>query len=678
TARDARIQKSPAYKFYINGKIVGIGPFQGYQDKVTYIAYDVTNYLNKNINIISAICESSAKEKSFLMQLYIKYETSDTTIITDRSWKSFNAQSIYNPHGTKTSNAYHYIDPFESIDSRKIPLGWMQIGFNDSCWENVGERHQYYDKLLAVSKPPFEIEEISPVSVKFLGHGDYDIILGSGYFGSLKLKFDKALPGDTILIRGERDIFPWTVTDWEKWIIRDSLQTIEEVGYVWTDSLQIRGYQGSDTLDASNIKFVAIRYPFDDTIGNFSSSDSLLNRIYEFCKISMKNLNVDYFWDTPQNERIAYEAGGVIQQMTSYTMDRDYALARFATEYQYYEPTWPHEYKMQSVLMGVDSSSNYLIKNVAASALDWPLIYQDGYNYKNVNSDNTFIDNIINSWNYFAYDHLSKIAMYMDESYPNMGFNAERIQLQTVAKVIKENYNKTFYSKNLKRYIDGFHSPNAAMHSSFMPIDFNMVPENLRDNIADYLSSRNMDCGVFGSQFYLWSLYKLNRGEKALELIVSHDKNSWYNMIHRLNAANTCEAWDPSGKSDMSKSHGWGSAAGNMIQRGLMGINPIEPGFKKISIKPQIGNLKYANIEFPTIKGKVSVIVFRNLDSYNIEISIPANTTAKVFVRKMLSTGTEVEVDGRNINGDLDSDGKFIMFDNIGSGFHTFKRSLIH
>ena len=704
TSRDARIQKSPAYKFYINGELIGIGPFQGYHDKVTYQGYDVTNYLNKNCtNVLSAICESSVKEKSFLMQLYIQYENSDTTIITDDSWKSLSAQYIYNPHGTKTSNAYHYIDPFESIDSRKIPKGWMDLEFDDANWRNAGERHQYYDKLMAVSKPPFEIEEISPTLVKYLGNGNYDIDLGGGYFGSLKLIFDKALPGDTILIRGEKDIYPWTVTNWEKWIIRDSSQIIEEVGYVWTDTLQIRNYRGSDTLNASNIKFVAIRYPFDDNMGNFISSDTLLNKIYEFCKTSIKNLDVDYFWDTPQNERVAYEAGGVIQQMTSYTMDRDYALARFATEYQYYEPTWPHEYKMQSIFMGwedflytgniksikkhwnilkekkynVDSTSNFLIKNIASSALDWPRIYQDGYDYKNKNNKNLFIDNVINAWNYFAYDYLAKMAVYLNKFYPDMGYDSENNKFFRIAKAIKKNYNKTFYNKNFKRYVDGFHSSHAAIHSSFMPIDFNMVPENLKNDIAGYLESRKMDCGVFGSQFYLWSLYKLNLDRKAMELIVSKDTNSWYNMIYRLKATDVCEAWDPSGKSDMSKSHAWGSSAGNMIQRGLMGINPIEPGFKKISIKPQLGNLEYANIDFPTIKGKVSVNVFRDSDNYNIEVNIPANTTAKVFISRMESIGTEVEVDGKIVNGYLDKDSKYIVLDNIGSGFHTFRRSLL-
>jgi len=703
TSRDARIQKSPAYKFYINGKLVGVGPFQGYKDKVTYIGYNVTNYLkNNSMNTLSAICESSVKEKSFLMQLYIQYEKGDTTIITDKSWKSFNAQAIYNPHGTKTSNAYHYIDPFESIDSRKIPVGWMTSGFDDSSWKKARERHSYYDKLMAVSKPPFEIEEISPASIENIGNGDYDIALGSGYFGSLKLKFDNALPGDTITIRGERDIYPWTVVDWEKWIIGDSSQVIEEVGYVWTDSLQIRGYGGADTLDQSNIKFVAIRNPFDDTAASFQSSSPLLNRIYEFCKRSMKHLNVDFYWDTPQNERLAYEGGAIIQQMTSYTMDREYALARFATEYQYYEPTWPHEYKMQSILMGwqdflytgniesikkhwttlkekkyhIDSSSNFLIENVAATALDWPPPYLDGYNYEDDNSSNIFIDNVLNAWNYYAYDHLAKMAVNLNASYPKRGFDSEHIEFANLAEAIKDNYNRTFYGSNIKRYVDGLNSSHAAMHSSFMPVFFDMVPGDYKNDIANYLESRNMDCGVFGSQFFLWALYKLNKGEKALELITSKNKNSWYHVIHDLKAANVTEAWDPSGKPDMSKSHAWGSSAGNIIQRGLMGINPIEPGFKKISIKPQTGDLEFANIDLPTIKGKVNVNVFFSSNTYNVEINIPANTTAKVYIKKMGNESAEVEVDGKILKGTFDEDREYVVFDNVGSGFHSFKRTI--
>jgi hypothetical protein len=146
--------------------------------------------------------------------------------------------------------------------------------------------------------------------------------------------------------------------------------------------------------------------------------------------------------------------------------------------------------------------------------------------------------------------------------------------------------------------------------------------------------------------------------------------------MHELNAANTTEAWDPSGKPDMSKSHAWGSAAGNIIQRGLMGINPIEPGFKKVSIKPQTGDLRFAEMRLPTIKGEVTVKVSFEPDAYNIEVYIPANITARIYIKKIHDRDMLVDVDDKEVQGELDEDGEYLMFDNIGSGKHIFKRHL--
>lgn len=334
---------------------------------------------------------------------------------------------------------------------------------------------------------------------------------------------------------------------------------------------------------------------------------------------------------------------------------------------------WP---KINQKKYTVDNSSHFLIENVAATALDWPPPYLDGYSYEDGDPGNTFIDNVLNAWNYYAYDHLSKMAANLEAAYPDQGFVSESVNFANIAIAIKENYNKIFYQKNIKRYVDGLNSSHAAMHSSFMPVVFDMVQTDFKNEIADYLITRNMDCGIFGSQFFLWSLYKLNKGEKALELLVSKEKNSWYHVMHELKAANTTEAWDPSGKPDMSKSHAWGSSAGNIIQRGLLGINPLEPGFKKISVKPQTGDLKFAKIDVPTIKGKVSISVSMDSNTYNVEINIPANTSAKVFIRKMQNKGTEVEIDGKVVNGNFDEEDEYIVFDNVGSGLHSFKRTL--
>ena len=104
----------------------------------------------------------------------------------------------------------------------------------------------------------------------------------------------------------------------------------------------------------------------------------------------------------------------------------------------------------------------------------------------------------------------------------------------------------------------------------------------------------------------------------------------------------------------MTFSHPWGAAAGNIIVRETFGIQPLEAAFGKIQIKPQIGTLDYATIKTPTIKGSMEVYVCKNpADAlYEMTTTIPANTTATVYVPVSGSTGGTVvgpEPAGRNI-----------------------------
>src|SRR5690554_3095570 len=72
------------------------------------------------------------------------------------------------------------------------------------------------------------------------------------------------------------------------------------------------------------------------------------------------------------------------------------------------------------------------------------------------------------------------------------------------------------------------------------------------------------------------------------------------NMI-RIGYTITTEAWDDVFKPNQDWNHAWGSAPANLIPRKLMGIEPMEPGFSKIKIKPQPATLKNASIKYPTI-----------------------------------------------------------------------------
>ena len=82
----------------------------------------------------------------------------------------------------------------------------------------------------------------------------------------------------------------------------------------------------------------------------------------------------------------------------------------------------------------------------------------------------------------------------------------------------------------------------------------------------------------------------------------------------------------------MSLSHPWGTAPAALIVRGMFGIQPTQPGFRKFVIRPQVGDLPYASIRVPCVKGAITVTLAQNREAYEAEITVPANTTAEVFL----------------------------------------------
>jgi len=178
-----------------------------------------------------------------------------------------------------------------------------------------------------------------------------------------------------------------------------------------------------------------------------------------------------------------------------------------------------------------------------------------------------------------------------------------------------------------------------------------------------------MACSVYGAQFLLDGIYNAHDAGYGLQLLTSTGERSWYNMI-RAGSTITMEAWDNKYKPNQDWNHAWGAAPANLIPRKLMGIEPLEPGFKKIRIKPQPAKLEHAEIKLPTIRGNVQVSFTNNPDqSFRLEVSIPANTTADIYL-PFYSVKQVISKDNNPIS--YRKQGEFSVIDNIGSGNWIF------
>jgi alpha-L-rhamnosidase len=139
------------------------------------------------------------------------------------------------------------------------------------------------------------------------------------------------------------------------------------------------------------------------------------------------------------------------------------------------------------------------------------------------------------------------------------------------------------------------------------------------------------------------------------------------------------EAWDANPKSSLN--HCMLGHIEEWMYRGLGGItsDPAGPGFKKIIIKPQVvGDLKWVECSYDSPYGQIVSNWKCDEQKLTMNITIPPNTTATVFVpAKDAASVTESGKPVAEVKGV-----KFLRMENgaavyeIGSGTYQFQSSL--
>jgi alpha-L-rhamnosidase len=90
---------------------------------------------------------------------------------------------------------------------------------------------------------------------------------------------------------------------------------------------------------------------FDDGATTFMSSDTGLNKVWEFCKYTIKATSFSGYYVDGDRERIPYEADALITQLSHYACDAEFTMAGRTLDYLIYHPTWPTEWSLQNILI---------------------------------------------------------------------------------------------------------------------------------------------------------------------------------------------------------------------------------------------------------------------------------------------------------------------------------------
>ena len=214
---------------------------------------------------------------------------------------------------------------------------------------------------------------------------------------------------------------------------------------------------------------------------------------------------------------------------------------------------------------------------VLKDIVDWPPAQKDtGWKLATAEGERDgFVFKPINTVINCLYYQNMKI---MAEFATALGKSAEATTFELLALQAKKSINEKLFDESTGAYVDGEDTDHSSLHSNMMALAFDIVPEQHKQSVVDFIKSRGMACSVYGSQYLLEALYNAGEADYALELMTSQAERSWYNMI-RIGSTISLEAWDMKYKPNADWNHAWGATPANIIPRYLWGIRPKQAGF---------------------------------------------------------------------------------------------------
>jgi alpha-L-rhamnosidase len=205
-----------------------------------------------------------------------------------------------------------------------------------------------------------------------------------------------------------------------------------------------------------------------------------------------------------------------------------------------------------------------------------------------------------------------------------------------------------------------------------------MAPESLEPALVDRLvkdiESRNwhLSTGFLGTPFLLFTLSNHGRTDVAYRLLLNDTYPSWGYMLSK-GATTWWERWngDTGDPSMNSYNHyAFGSVVA-WVYRYAAGIDTTSgsPGFKQIVIHPHLDSrLTSARAEYDSVYGKIVSDWTEPGGSFTLKVTIPANTSAKVFLPAI--PGAHITESGKPIAARQESGSNVIE---VGSGSYSFE-----
>ena len=197
---------------------------------------------------------------------------------------------------------------------------------------------------------------------------------------------------------------------------------------------------------------------------------------------------------------------------------------------------------------------------------------------------------------------------------------------------VRQAYNARFYQPARRRYAEGTQTANA------LPLVLGIVNSTDRaavvDSIVRNIHNRGnaLTAGDVGYRYLLRALADNGRSDVVFAMNQGAD-HPGYGMILAKGNTSLPEPWD--GGHQASSNHFMLGHIMEWFYADLAGIrsDPAMPGFKRIVIRPSpVGDVTWVKARYDCGYGRITSNWKRDGDRFTMEVAIPANTTATVFI----------------------------------------------
>ncbi|MEI7928153.1 MAG: alpha-L-rhamnosidase C-terminal domain-containing protein, partial [Verrucomicrobiales bacterium] len=242
-----------------------------------------------------------------------------------------------------------------------------------------------------------------------------------------------------------------------------------------------------------------------------------------------------------------------------------------------------------------------------------------------------------------------------------------------LASQIRDNFNAKCFDPATGLYAKAADSQT----SLILPLCLDMVPEGKRELILKRLVENigqwkdHLSTGFIGTPYLLEGLPEFGLADLSYKIVNQQDYAGWNTLITE---GVMKETW----RGGMAQMPSLGGSIGQWFYKAAAGIRPDPdgPGFRKIIIKPSImGDLTWVKAHYDSSYGRIVSNWKREGARVSMEVTIPINTTATVYVPSKDAAGvTESDKPAAKAAGV-----KFLRMENgaavyeVGSGSYRFQ-----